>query len=152
MLWKSRRFPLCPQTRTLLNAVGVSQRYDKRLSLNDCCWREAAVNSGDLDFFNEEIDGIPGLRRMRSMDITTEALDCLLAGRMADVAVARDWELLREIARLAEDGPPVGLASSDAKLFERWRAAVTDFHLKGWSQMTPQRVDDVVARHGIQIG
>jgi hypothetical protein len=30
------------------------------------------------------------------MDITTEALDCLLAGRMADVAVARDWELLRE--------------------------------------------------------
>ena len=115
-------------------------------------WREAAVNSGDLDFFNEEIDGIPGLRRMRSMDITTEALDCLLAGRMADVAVARDWELLREIARLAEDGPPVGLASSDPKLFERWRAAVTDFHLKGWSQMTPQRVDDVVARHGIQIG
>jgi len=89
---------------------------------------------------------------MRSMDITTEALDCLLAGRMADVAVARDWELLREIARLAEDGPPVGLASSDPKLFERWRAAVTDFHLKGWSQMTPQRVDDVVARHGIQIG
>ena len=32
-------------------------------------------------------------------------------------------ELLREIARLAEDGPPVGLASSDPKLFERWRAA-----------------------------
>jgi hypothetical protein len=120
--------------------------------LTDRSWREAAVNSGDLDFFNEEIDDIPGLHRMRSMDITTEALDCLLAGRMADVAVARDWELLREIARLAEDGPPVGLASSDPKLFERWRAAVTDFHLKGWSQMTPQRVDDVVARHGIQIG
>jgi hypothetical protein len=44
------------------------------------------------------------------------------------------------------------LASSDPKLFERWRAAVTDFHLKGWSQMTPQRVDEVVARHGIRIG
>jgi hypothetical protein len=115
-------------------------------------WRKAAVDSGDLDFFNEEIDGIPRLHRMQSMDITTEALDCLLAGRMADVAVARDWELLREIARLAEEGPPVGLASSDPKLFERWRAAVTDFHLKGWSQMTPQRVDEVVARHGIQIG
>jgi hypothetical protein len=28
------------QTRTLLNAVGVSQRYHKRLSLNDCCWRK----------------------------------------------------------------------------------------------------------------
>jgi hypothetical protein len=45
---------------------------------------------------------------------------------MADVAVAREWELLREIARLAEDRPPVGLASSDPKLFERWRAAATD--------------------------
>ena len=42
---------------------------------------------------------------------------------MADVVVARERELLREIARLAEDGPPVGLASSDPKLFERWRAA-----------------------------
>jgi enoyl-CoA hydratase/carnithine racemase len=49
-----------------------------------------------------------------------------LAGRMADVAVAREWELLREIARLAEDRPPVGLASSDPKLFERWRAVATD--------------------------
>jgi hypothetical protein len=44
------------------------------------------------------------------------------------------------------------LASSDPKRFERWRVAVTDFHLKGWSQMTPQRVDEVVAPHGIQIG
>ena len=33
---------------------------------------------------------------MQSMDITTEALDCLLAGRVAYVAVARDWELLRD--------------------------------------------------------
>jgi hypothetical protein len=71
---------------------------------------------------------------------------------MAGVAVTRDWEVLRVIARLAEDGPPVGLASSDPKFFERWLAAVTDFHLNGWSQMTPQRVGEVVARHGIQIG
>ena len=71
--------------------------------------------------------------------------------RMAGVAVTRDWEVLRVIARLA-DGPPVGLASSDPKFFERWLAAVTDFHLNGWSQMTPQRVGEVVARHRIQIG
>ena len=30
-----------------------------------------------------------------------EALDVLLRGRMADIAVARDWELLREVAQLA---------------------------------------------------
>ncbi len=41
------------------------------------------------------------------------ALDCLLAGRIADVAVARDWPLLREIARLAQEGPPADLAASD---------------------------------------
>ena len=35
-----------------------------------------------------------------------EALDALLRGRMAEVAVARDWELLREIARLAQQDAP----------------------------------------------
>jgi hypothetical protein len=34
-----------------------------------------------------------------------EALDALLKGRMAEIAVARDWELLREVARLAPQGP-----------------------------------------------
>ena len=72
-----------------------------------------------------------------------EALDGLLRGRMAEVAVARDWELLREIARLAQqDAPPV-LASTDSALFASWRAAVTKYHLKGWTQMTPERVDAV---------
>jgi hypothetical protein len=30
-----------------------------------------------------------------------DALDVLLRGRMAEIAVAHDWELLREVARLA---------------------------------------------------
>jgi hypothetical protein len=42
---RAEDFRFAPQTRTLLNAVGVSQRYDKRLSLNDCCWREAAIHT-----------------------------------------------------------------------------------------------------------
>jgi hypothetical protein len=72
-----------------------------------------------------------------------ETLDALLRGRMAEVAVARDWELLREIARLAQqDAPPV-LASTDSALFASWRAAVTKYHLKGWTQMIPERVDAV---------
>ena len=41
---RAEDFRFC-QTRTLLNAVGVSQRYDKRLSLNDCCWRKAVIRS-----------------------------------------------------------------------------------------------------------
>ncbi len=35
--------------------------------------------------------------------LRTEALDALLRGRMAEIAVARDWELLREVARLAQE-------------------------------------------------
>jgi hypothetical protein len=46
-----------------------------------------------------------------------EALDALLRGRMAYVAVARDWELLREVARLAQEDAPLELAATDPALF-----------------------------------
>ena len=72
-----------------------------------------------------------------------DALDVLLRGRMAEVAVARDWELLREVARLAQQGAPLALASTDPALFATWRAAVTKYHLKGWTHMAPDRVDVV---------
>jgi hypothetical protein len=60
-----------------------------------------------------------------------DALDALLMGRMAEIAVARDWELLREVARLAQQDAPPGLASTDPALYETWRAAVTRYHLQG---------------------
>ena len=72
-----------------------------------------------------------------------DALDALLKGRMAEIAVARDWELLREVARLAQQDAPLELASTDPALYETWRAAVTKYHLKGWTHMTPERVDAV---------
>ena len=75
-----------------------------------------------------------------------EALDALLRGRMAEIAVARDWELLREVARLADEDAPLELAATDPALFASWRAAVAKYHLKGWGYMTPQRVDAVRAR------
>lgn len=70
-----------------------------------------------------------------------DALDALLKGRMAEIAVPRDWELLREVARLAQQDAPLDLASTDPALYETWRAAVTKYHLKGWMHMTPDRVD-----------
>jgi predicted ATPase len=72
-----------------------------------------------------------------------EALDALRAGRMAEIAVARDWELLREVARLAQQDAPLVLSATDPALFAAWRAAVTKFHIKGWTNMTPERVDVV---------
>ncbi|HLK80176.1 MAG TPA: hypothetical protein VKT99_01595 [Xanthobacteraceae bacterium] len=75
-----------------------------------------------------------------------DALDVLLKGRMAEIAVARDWELLREVARLAQQDAPLELAATDPALYETWRAAVTKYHLKGWTHMTPERVDAVRQR------
>jgi hypothetical protein len=83
-------------------------------------------------------------RSARSLYV--EALDALVRGRMAEVAVARDWELLREIARLAHQDAPIELASTDPALYSTWRVAVTKYHLKGWTQMTPERVDEVRER------
>jgi hypothetical protein len=72
-----------------------------------------------------------------------EAMDVLLKGRMAEVAVDRDWDLLEEVARLATEDAPRDLAVTDPSLFVTWRAAVTKYHLKGWSNMTPERVREV---------
>jgi hypothetical protein len=83
-------------------------------------------------------------RTARSLHV--EALDVLLKGRMAEVAVARDWELLEEVARLACDDAPRDLAVTDSSLFVAWREAVTKYHLKGWTNMTPQRVKEVRER------
>ena len=70
-------------------------------------------------------------------DLSKKALDMLLDGRMAEAAVARDWELLHEIARLAKEGPP---ADTSPGLACAWRAAIKSYEAKGWEHMTPERV------------
>ena len=85
-------------------------------------------------------------RTARSLHVA--ALDALLRGRMAEIAVARDFELLREVARLAQQDAPHVLAATDPALFASWRSAVTKYHLKGWTHMTPERVDAVREKSG----
>lgn len=78
---------------------------------------------------------------MRSRrDLHVEALRILLQGKMSAVVRARDWDLLREVARLACQDAPADLAVTDPALFQSWRAAVTRYHLRGWTNMTPERV------------
>jgi hypothetical protein len=74
-----------------------------------------------------------------------EALQALIGRKMPELAVARDWKLLEEVARLAASDAPTQLAKTDPALFEAWRAAVTYWHLAGWSNMTPERVREVAA-------
>lgn len=59
---------------------------------------------------------------------------------MSTVVKQRDWELLGEVARLASQDAPADLAVTDPALFQSWRAAVTRYHLRGWTKMTPERV------------
>lgn len=87
-------------------------------------------------------------RTARTLYVT--ALDALLEGRMAEIAVARDWELLREVARLAQQDAPAELASTDPALFATWRSAVTKYHLKGWTNMTPERIDAIRERLSVR--
>ncbi|MBF0374659.1 MAG: hypothetical protein HQL39_14745 [Alphaproteobacteria bacterium] len=83
-------------------------------------------------------------RGKRSLRV--EAQDALLCGKMAAVAKARDWELLEEMARIAEADAPIEMAATDPAMYETLRAAITKFHLKGWSNMTAERVREVAAK------
>jgi len=83
-------------------------------------------------------------RSKRSLKV--EALDALIQSRIAAVAKTRDWELLAEIARLAEIDAPLDWAASDPAMFATLRSAITRFHLKGWSAMTPERVRQVARK------
>ena len=76
----------------------------------------------------------------------TEALDALLRGRMAALLVSRDFELLAEVARIAAADAPTDLAVTDPALFQSFRAAVTRYHLAGWTPMTPERVMAVAGK------
>ncbi len=75
--------------------------------------------------------------------LRVNALDALLKGEMAKVALKRDFVLLKEIARLATQDAPVDFAATDPSLYISWRNAVTRYHLAGWTEMTPDRVSKV---------
>lgn len=79
-------------------------------------------------------------------ELHVQALRILLEGRMSSLVKAQDWELLREVARLALEDAPTDLAVTDPALFQTWRAAVTRYHLRGWTNMTPERVEHLIAR------
>jgi hypothetical protein len=83
-------------------------------------------------------------RSKRSLMV--EALDALIKSRMAAVFIARDWELLEEIAHLVETDAPLDWAASDPAMFATLRNAITRFHLQGWSAMTQERVRQVAQK------
>ena len=83
--------------------------------------------------------------RLDARNLYVEALDVLQTGTMAKLVADRNYRLLAEVARLAQYDAPLDLAVTDRALFQAWREAVTQFHLRGWTYMTAQRVVAVAA-------
>ena len=82
-------------------------------------------------------------RSARSLHV--DSLEALLKGRMAKLIIDRDFELLREVARLAQADAPVDLAMTDPARYRAIREAVTRYHLKGWTDVTPENIDRLAA-------
>lgn len=74
-----------------------------------------------------------------------EAIEALLHDTTVKIARRRDWELLEEIARIAQADAPLDMAMTDPAMFVTLRNAITRYHLKGWTRMTPERVRLVAA-------
>ncbi len=80
--------------------------------------------------------------------LRVEAMDALVHDATVSVAKRRDWELLEEIARIVQADAPVDMAVTDPAMFITLRNAITRFHLKGWTRMTPERVRSIATRAG----
>ncbi len=72
------------------------------------------------------------------------ALDALLKDEIAKVVQKKDFVLLKEIARLAQQDAPTHLAATDPSLYTSWRNAVTRFHIAGWTEVTPEKISKVI--------
>jgi hypothetical protein len=75
--------------------------------------------------------------------LRVEAQDFVIRGGVVAVVKARDWELLEEVARIVEANVPAAMAAADPAMYVTLRAAITRYHLKGWSHMTAARVRQV---------
>lgn len=52
---------------------------------------------------------------------------------------------------MAQDGPPNALAQTDPSLHAAWTRAVEAYRERGWGNMTPARVDAVIARRKLRV-
>ena len=80
-------------------------------------------------------------------ELYVDATEALFQQQMAKLVNEREWELLREVARMAQQDAPLALAMTDPALFRLWRESVTKYHLAGWTNMTPGRIDEVTRPH-----
>lgn len=78
--------------------------------------------------------------------LRVEAMDALIRDATVSVAKRHDWELLEEIARIVQADAPIDMAATDPAMFVTLRNAITRFHLKGWTRMTPERVRTIATR------
>ena len=85
------------------------------------------------------------VRTKRSLRVAAE--EALLSGNFIAVIRERDFELLEIIAEIVESDIDVELAATDPSRFIALRNAVTKFHVKGFSHMTPARVREIRSKY-----
>lgn len=88
-------------------------------------------------------------RTLRSLRI--EAEDALIGKAVFRVMAARDWQLLIEIARIAQADADQRLAQTDPSRFRLLRDGVTNWHLKGLGGITPDSIRRALVNNGIPV-
>ena len=87
----------------------------------------------------EKIYGIP-------VAVSKVAISVFMNGCLLNAFMSGDMKLIREIARIAQIDPPPSLARTNPKFYKNWRDAVTRYHLEGWSEVTPERIERVLGQ------
>ncbi|MCW3783021.1 hypothetical protein [Defluviimonas salinarum] len=80
-----------------------------------------------------------------------EAEEALIGSRVFEAMRRKDWPLIIRIAEIARKDADPDLARTDPSRFRQLREAITRYHLQGLTHMTPERVREVLARHGIEL-
>lgn len=88
-------------------------------------------------------------RSLRGLRV--EAETALINKTVFKVMAERDWELLIMIAEIAQHDADIRLARTDPSRFIQMRNAITAWHLKGLSRITPAKIRRALSRHNIAV-
>lgn len=81
--------------------------------------------------------------------LRVEAEEVLLKGAIVAVIKERDFELLEKIAEIVESDIDPDMAATDPSRYMSLRKAVNQFHLKGFTHMTVERVRKIRSKYTI---
>lgn len=82
------------------------------------------------------------LRSHRELSLEAERM-LFYPNRVAQVLYNKDWELLKEFAKILKSPPPSNLARTDPKRFRLWMQGVTECYILGWDNLNIENIEAV---------